>query len=287
MSELAFLNGEFLPLNEARVSVEDRGFQFADGVYEVVRVYNGRAFYLAEHIKRLQRSASKILLSLPHSAEEFASICDELINRSGYKEAVLYIQITRGTAPRKHPFPSADVSPTVVLYIREFKPYPAEWWQNGVDTISLPDERWLNCDIKSISLLPNVLAKEQALRSGAFEALLFRDPDIVTEGSATNVYYIKRKTLFTHPATNLILSGITREVILRLASELGLTVRQEPQPLQRFKSADEVFLSSTTIEILPVRSIDGTLINNGKVPGEFTLKIHQLYKEEINRICGE
>ena len=109
----------------------------------------------------------------------------------------------------------------------------------------------------------------------------------MTEGSATNVYYIKRKTLFTHPATNLILSGITREVILRLASELGLTVRQEPQPLQRFKSADEVFLSSTTIEILPVRSIDGTLINNGKVPGEFTLKIHQLYKEEINRICGE
>lgn len=286
MSEIAYLNGEFLLLSEARVSVEDRGFQFADGVYEVVRVYNGVPFYLDEHIKRLEQSATKILLTLPHSAEEFESICNELITRSGYKEAVLYIQVTRGTAPRKHSFPSADVTPTVVIYVREKKPYPQEWWEKGVDTITLPDIRWLACDIKSISLLPNVLAKERALRAGAFEALQFREPDIVTEGSATNVYYIKGKTLFTHPATNLILSGITRKIILRLAGEIGLTVREEPQSIQSFKSADEVFLSSTTIEVLPVRSIDGVIINDGKVPGEFTLKIHQLYKEEVKRICS-
>lgn len=283
MSEVAFLNGEFLPLSEARISVEDRGFQFADGVYEVVRVYQKKAFCLKEHLQRLERSAGEILLALPYSIPELENICNELINLSGYAEAWLYLQITRGVYPRRHNFPPPDVKPTIVVYIREFKNYPAEWYKNGVDTISLPDERWKRCDIKSIGLLANVLAKERAIRAGAFEALLVNEDGYVTEGSATNVYYIKDKTLYTYPAENSILSGITRGVILKLARRAELEVIEQPQTLGNFLTADEVFLSSTTIEVLPVRSIDQKLINQGKVPGEYTVLIHQLYKEEIKR----
>lgn len=284
MSEIAFLNGKFLPLGEARVSIEDRGFQFADGIYEVVRVYRGKPFYLTAHLGRLQRSASEIMLSLPYSAAELEGICKELIERSGYAEAILYIQITRGSAPRRHPFPPADVPPTVVLYIREFSDYPAEWYQKGVDTISLPDERWKRCDIKSVSLLANVLAKERAIRAGVFEALLVNEKGFVSEGSAVNVYYVKNKILYTHPEGNAILSGITRSLILRLAKEAGINVVEKPQRLNKFLSATEVFLSSTTIELLPVRSIDGELINEGKVPGKYTTLIHNLYKQEIARL---
>ncbi len=287
MSESAFLNGEFLPLKDAKVSVEDRGFQFADGVYEVVRVYNGTPFYLVEHLARLERSASEILLSLPYTIERFNEICSELIRRSDYAEAALYLQVTRGAAPRKHYFPPKDTPRTVVAYIREFKGYPQEWRENGIDTISVPDLRWARCDIKSIALLPNVLAKQKAVSSGAVEAIQVNEDGIVTEGSATNVFCIKDNALFTHPLGQTILPGITRGLILPLAERAGLEVREKLCRLPDLFEADELFISSTTIEILPVRSIDGMEINEGNVPGEYTRKIYGYYREEVRRICGD
>ncbi len=285
MNEIAFFNGAFLPLSEARVSVEDRGFQFADGIYEVIRVYNGKPFYLVEHLERLERSAKGILLTLPYTIEEFVSLGTELIARSELKEAMIYIQITRGAYRRQHHFPPGDVPPTVVMFVREVKKRSKEQWEEGVELLSLPDERWLCCEVKSVSLLPNVIAKEKAHRAGAFEAVLYRDNEIVTEGSSSNCYYIKNQSLYTHPPSKLILSGITRSVILKLAVKAGLVVNEEPQELSRFKSADEVFMSSTTMEIMPVRAIDGYTIAGGNVPGAYTRKLQELYTEEVKRLC--
>ena len=286
MAEIAYLNGAFLPLKDAVISIEDRAFQFADGIYEVIRVYNTQPFCLNEHLQRLERSAAGILLSLPLSINEFSDICGEVIKRSAFKDAWIYIQVTRGVFPRRHNFPPDTVPPTVIVYIREFKERPAEWRQQGVDVIAVPDIRWKRCDIKSTSLLPNVLAKEQAIRAGAFEAIQINEDGNVTEGSSTNVYFIKKNMLYTYPIGEGILSGITRYVVFSIATQAGLTVREEAHPLEDYLGADEVFLTSTTIEIVPVRSIDGTPINNGKMPGKYTMHMYQLYREEVQRVCA-
>lgn len=286
MAEIAYLNGAYLPLQDAVIPIEDRGFQFADGIYEVIRIYNTIPFCLTEHLKRLERSAAGILMALPLTIAEFRDICDEVIKRSGLSEAWIYIQVTRGVYPRRHNFPPDSVLPTVIVYIREFKEHPAEWRQQGVDVITIPDIRWKRCDIKSISLLPNVLAKEQAVRAGAFEAIQINDDGFVTEGSSTNVFFIKKNILYTYPVGDGILSGITRNVIFSIATKAGLTIREEAHPLKDYLNAEEVFISSTTIEIVPVRSIDKTPINNGKIPGSYTMRMHQLYREEVDRVCS-
>jgi D-alanine transaminase len=261
---LVWLNGSFMNFEEARVSAEDRGFQFADGVYEVVRVYGGKPFTFEEHLKRLRNSASLIELQFQKEDREFMEIGVELISRSGLKDAELYIQVTRGVAPRSHSFPK-DVSPTILLSIRPVRPLPCDAQEKGVSAITLPDERWAHCDIKSISLLPNVLAKEKARQVGAYEAIFYRD-GLVTEGASTNVFAFLENVLTTPQADRRILRGITRDLIIKIATSERIRVEERDFRVSELSKASEVFLTSTAIELLPVVEIDRKKIGQGK-PG--------------------
>jgi len=277
---LVWLNGSFMNFEEARVSAEDRGFQFADGVYEVVRVYGGKPFTFEEHLKRLRNSASLIELQFQKEDREFMEIGLELISRSGLKDAELYIQVTRGAAPRSHSFPK-DVSPTILLSIRPVRPLPNDAQEKGVSAITLPDERWAHCDIKSISLLPNVLAKEKARQAGTYEAIFYRD-GLVTEGASTNVFAFLENVLTTPQADRRILRGITRDLIIKIATSEGIRVEERDFRVSELSKASEVFLTSTAIELLPVVEIDRKKIGQGK-PGP----VWRLLYEKFLRLVRE
>lgn len=281
---LVWLNGNFVSFEEARVSVEDRGFQFADGIYEVVRVYGGKPFTFQEHLKRLRQSASLIELDLKIEDSTLKEIGMELISRSALKEAELYIQITRGVAPRTHFFPQG-ISPTVLLSIRPVRPLPEEAQEKGVSAITHLDERWGRCNIKSISLLPNVLAKEKARRSGAYEAILIRD-NIITEGASSNVFLFLEGALYTPPADWRILRGITRDLILNLAQGEGIPSKEEEVRMDKLYQAEEVFITSTAIEILPVVEIDKRKIGKGQ-PGTIQRLLYQRFKQFVqDSLCA-
>ncbi|MDI6869001.1 MAG: D-amino-acid transaminase [Coprothermobacterota bacterium] len=275
---LVWLNGSFMSFEEAKVSIEDRGFQFADGVYEVVRVYDGKPFTFREHLKRLRQSATQIELDFKIKDDELEEIGQKLVSRSGLKDAELYIQITRGVAPRSHVFPK-EISPTVLLSIRSVRPLPEGALENGLSAITLPDERWSRCHIKSISLLPNVLAKEKARRVGAYEAIFIRN-GIVTEGASSNVFLLLEGVLRTPPADWRILRGITRDLVLKIAGSEGLPFKEEEFGLEKLYSAEEVFITSTAIEILPVVEIDKRKIGTGK-PGAVQSLLYQKFKQLV------
>ena len=226
MSDLVWLNGEILPISEARIGVEDRGFQFADGVYEVIRLYDGKPFTLKEHLDRLERSSGGIGLALPISKKELASEIQKLLAKSGVKEGMIYLQLTRGAAPRNHVHP-AKVKPTLLFHTRVLPPAPKAGLVEGIKLISVPDERWKRCWIKSIALLANVLAKNAAIAAGAYEAA-FIDDGCVTECSSSNVHMLSRGTLLTHPIGPKVLPGITRAVLLEIAQELGIPAIERP-----------------------------------------------------------
>ncbi len=284
MRELAWINGSTTELSEARVSLEDRGFFFGDGVYETLRIYHGKPFYLRPHLQRLERSAEAILLKLPYTLEELEAIMLQLIEDSGSKEAYLYLQLTRGSAPRNHLFPEG-VKPTLALYVRAFPPRFGTVSKTGAPCITLPDERWLHCNIKTINLLPNVLAKEKARQAGAYEAILYRPGGVVTEGSSTNVFAVRGGAVYTHPESDLILSGITRQVILGLLSEAGIHCREEAVSLEQLCDAAEVWVSSSVAEIVPVNSLDGKPVGEGK-PGPITQQVMREYRVAVQRCCG-
>lgn len=275
-----YLNGEYVPQEQARISVDDRGFNFADGVYEVCRIYSGHIFLLEPHMQRLRRGLAD--LRIPADVvDEIPAIAGQLLELNpDAQDATLYIQITRGTAPRAHAFPNPSVPPTVFVAVRKAKPHPTSYFQDGVATITVPDTRWSRCDIKSIALLPNVLANQQAKEAGAFEALFVRDGAVI-EGSHSNLFGVLDGELWTAPSSGYILSGITRAVVIEQARALGLTVREEAIPVSRIAEVTELFLSGTTTEVMPVTSMDGKVVAAG-MPGPITRQLRDAYPSWID-----
>jgi D-alanine transaminase len=274
MPDIGFINGTFMPLAEARVSVEDRGYQFGDGIYEVLRTYRGVPFRLDAHLDRLSRSARGIELPEPYDKSQWGRYIEEGLARGGFAESKVYLQLTRGVAPRDHAFPSAS-RPTAVMTIRELQPLDPALAAAGVRTITLPDLRWGRCDIKTINLLPNLLARQEAKRRGTYEAILHRE-ETVTEGSVSNVMIVLNGILVTPPESPYILSGVTRAVVLDLARKDGLEVRERAVSLRELRGADEVFLTGTTVEILPVVQVDDRAVGSGK-SGPVTTRLRALF----------
>lgn len=267
MPDIGYLNGHFSPLDEIKISPDDRGFLFGDGVYEVIRAYHGVPAFWVQHFKRLVRSAKEIQLHFSLEQAEFQRHLLDGLQQSGYQEGKIYIQVTRGVAPREHTFPP-NGEPTVFLAFRKMVALPTEVSQRGVNVITLPDTRWHRCDIKSLNLLPNVLAKQKAREANAFEGIFVRDGR-VTEGATSNVFAVKNGTIITPERNNLILAGVTQQQVVTLAQGKGLDVQFRPIPISEFLQSDEVFLVSTTIEILPVIQVNGKTIGDGK-PGPIT-----------------
>lgn len=277
---LVYLNGEYLPHSEARVPVDDRGFLFADGVYEVARVYDGRAFLLHEHLRRLANGLRAIEIAF-EDIDRLTLVVERLLHENdlGSSDATVYIQVTRGAAPRKHAFPTEGTRPTVYVTARPFVSHPPAHFDEGVAAITAPDTRWSRCDIKSVSLLPNVLANQRAKAAGAFEALFVRD-GVVVEGSHSNLFAVVDGALVTYPVSNYILPGITRRLVLDLAAELGIEAQQGFILAERLHDVDELFLSGTTTEVMPVVSVDGRRIGDGR-PGPVAQRLQLAYREQI------
>ena len=280
-----YLNGAYMPIEEAKVSVLDRGFIFGDGVYEVVPVYSRRPFRLAEHLKRLQHSLDGIKLPNPHSDGEWTHIFTEIIKRNAPEDQYIYLHITRGVAKRDHAFPVPPVPPTVFVLSNPLPTPPAEFLQTGISCITVVDNRWLRCDIKSIALLPNVLLRQAAVEAGCAEAILIRDDAFLTEGAASNIFVVKNGTLFAPPKDNLMLPGITYDVILELAAANGIPHEVRRVTKAEVFGADELLLTSSTKEVLAITTLDGKPVGNGK-PGAMFAKLHPLYqtfKREVMR----
>ncbi len=281
-ADIVFLNGKFLPRSEARVSVEDRGFVFGDGVYEVLRVVRGKLFAEEFHNARLERSLAgiKIDLAAGQSATAFTAAARDLLRENNLLdgEATVYIQVTRGVATRAHLFPSPVVAPTVYISTAPFKPMTA-LQETGTSAVTHPDLRWARCDYKTINLLPNVLAAQYAAEKGATEAILIRDGHI-TEGSKTNVFGVVRGALRTHPSNSHILPGITRSVIENLAAELKVEIDHTPIRTGEIPELKEMFISGTTTDVLPIVNLDGAPVGDGK-PGQVTLRLQKILKDSI------
>ncbi len=278
MSTVIYLNGEYLPLEKATVSVEERGFLFADGIYEVLRLYRGHPFQLEAHLQRLRRSAQGARLPLPQAVPDLPAIIERLAAENDLHDTSIYIECTRGAAhPRTHAFP-AEPHPTLLVMPQSIYTLPADAFTRGVSTVTVPDLRWRRCDIKSIMLLPNILAKQQAREQGAFEAIFVRD-GVVTEGSSMNTFAVIDGTLATHPADQGILAGITRQVVLALAAELGIAIGEQTFTLEQMYNAQEAFLTSTSAEVLPITQIDGRPIGNGR-PGPVTMRLVEAFRQK-------
>jgi len=280
-TDLLWLNGAITPIVEGRVPIEDRGLLFSDGIYEVVLFYNGVPFMLREHLERWAFSARGLMMEDPRTIEWREAMIRDLVHQSGHGDAMVYGQLTRGVARRNHIFPDAESTPpTEFWFVRETPRHNPEHYETGVSLISHPDERWAHCEYKTISLLPNCLAKERARRAGCFEAIQVREDGTVTEGTTSNAYCVRRGVLYTHPISARILGGITRGAILELARELEIEVREEAVSIDDFRAADEVFLSSTTMEVMPATRLDGHEIGDGRV-GEVTRRLRHALRERI------
>lgn len=273
-------NDRLVKDGDIQLSKEDRGYQFGDGIYEVIRIYDGSMFTATEHINRFYNSADKIKLVIPFTKDVFHKMLYDLIEANEITTGQVYVQITRGAFPRQHQFPTNPVEPVLTAYTKEVE-RPVSQMANGVAAKTVEDVRWLRCDIKSLNLLGNVMAKQEAHEAGCFEALLHRG-DLITEGSSSNMYGIKDGVLYTHPVTNLILNGITRNVILECCKEIGLPVVEEPMSLTTVYSNEEFFMSSTTAEIMPIIVIDGKKVGNG-LPGHWTKKLQIALEAKINQ----
>lgn len=273
--ELGYVNGKFVGLDELVIPIEERGHQFGDGVYEVIQCYDGKPFMLEEHLERLIRSCEAIRLPISETIEDFKELILTGIEKAELNYGKVYLQITRGMAVRNHPFPDVPVSITMTL--RETAPTPEEYRQNGVEAITHEDERWAKCYIKSLNLLPNILAKQVAQEAGSFEAILVRD-GYITEGTSSNIYIIKNGEIITTPLSNHILNGITRIAVKKVAEELQIPFVERKYTPEELLQADEVFMTNTPVEVLPIVKIDGKVIGKG-VPGEITNKLYAGYQE--------
>jgi len=272
---MIYLNGNFLPIEQAYVPVLDRGFIFGDGVYEVIPVYSRKAFRLEHHLARLQDSLNGIRLNNPHTNEEWCGLITQLIDYHVSEDQYIYLHITRGVAKRDHAFPN-NTPPTIFMMSNALLTPPEELLQKGVSAITAKDNRWGRCDIKAISLLPNVLLRQLAIDAGATETILLRE-GFLTEGAASNIFVVKENKLFAPPKSHLMLPGITYDVVLELVETQCLPYSVRPIVEQELRSADEILLTSSTKEILPIISLDGKSIGEGK-PGPFFYKLNQLYQ---------
>jgi len=280
-----YFNGSFMPIEQAKVPVLDRGFIFGDGVYEVIPVYSRRAFRLHEHLARLQHSLDGIQLPNPHTTDEWVAILTGLIARNALEDQYLYLHITRGVAPRDHAFPNPPVAPTVFAMSNPLVHPPAALLQSGVACITAQDNRWLRCDIKSIALLPNVLLRQSAVAAGCAEAILIRDDSFLTEGAASNIFVVRDGVLLAPPKDHLMLPGITYDVLLELAAANGIPHQVRRILKKELFGADELLLTSSTREVLAVTTLDGKAIGDGR-PGAMFARLYELYqtfKREVMR----
>lgn len=272
------LNESFVEEQEAKIAYNDRGYNFGDGIYEYVRIYDNKLFTAKEHFERLLRSASEIGLDLNHTVESLTTLVREFAQVNQVTNGGVYIQVTRGAAPRDHAFPTPSVEPVLTGFVKSYdRPYKA--LEEGVSVVTTEDIRWLRCDIKSLNLLGNVLAKEYATKYNAEEAIQHRG-EIVTEGASSNVYAIKDGVVYTHPANNFILNGITRRVIQWVCEDENIEFNEEPFTIDFLKSADEVIISSTSVEVMPVVLIDGEPVADGKV-GRITRQLQKGFEKYI------
>lgn len=264
---LVFLNGRYVPAGEATISALDRGFIFGDGVYEVWRVVRGQLFEAPRHQARLERGLRELRIERPAdgSLERLTAIGERLLRENNLADgdAILYVEITRGTAPRTHYFPPAGTAPTMLVMASAFSPSDSRF--TGTRVITQPDVRWLRCDLKTVQLLPNVMARQAATEAGASEAIFVRD-GLITEGTHTTVFAVIDGVLRTHPPNHLVLPGVTRDIVIELAIDVGVRVRQDPIVVNELSRATELFLTGTTTDVTPIVSVDGRPIGNGS-PG--------------------
>lgn len=273
-----FVDGQFTDKDGVRISIDDRGYYFGDGVYEVVKVYNGELFTAQEHMSRLLESASKVKMAVPYTEQQLIGIAEELMKKNDIDTGHVYLQVTRGASARVHHFPDMSVAPVVTGYAID-NARPLLNLQEGVAAKTVEDIRWLRCDIKSLNLLGNVMAKQEAHEAGCVEAIFIRD-GIVMEGSSSNMFGIRNGIVYTHPATNLILNGITRKVILNICSELEIQVLEKEFTLEELYLMDEFIMTSTTAEVTPVITIDNKKIGSG-VPGPITKKLQEAFAKKL------
>jgi D-alanine transaminase len=276
MSRIAYVAGQYLPHRQAAVHIEDRGYQFADGVYEVIAVVGGKLVDEEPHIARLNRSLGELRIPMPMGEAALKIVMHEVIRRNDVDNGIIYLQVTRGAAPREHAFPKS-IKPTLVATAKRTKPPDPKLSRDGIRVITIPDIRWERCDIKSVALVANVLGKQQARECGAYEAWQVDGDDMVTEGTSTNAWIVTMDgSVVTRAADNAILRGVTRGAVLDIIRKEGLEFIERPFTVAEAKAAREAFLTSTTAELLPVVTIDDTPVANGK-PGSLSEKLRAAY----------
>lgn len=273
---MIYLNGKFMPIEEACVPILDRGFIFGDGIYEVIPVYSRNPFRLAEHLNRLQHSLDGIRLKNPFSDTDWKNLLEQVIAKNEGEDQYLYLHITRGVAKRDHAFP-ANVPPTVFIMSNPLLPPPAELLVSGASAITATDNRWIRCDVKAISLLPNVLLRQLAVDVHAIETILIRD-GFLTEGAASNIFVVKDKMLLAPPKSHLMLPGITYDVVLELAATNKIAHEVREISETEIRTADEILLTSSTKEIMPITFLDNNSVGSGK-PGAMFTQLHTLYQQ--------
>ena len=276
MSEIVYLNGEFMPLEDAKIPVLDRGFIFGDGVYEVIPVYSRHPIRLAEHLVRFERSHQAIRIPNPLSDAEWTGLVQDLVARNAGEDQSVYLQVTRGVAKRDHAFPK-NVKPTVFGMSNPLSTPAREAVDNGVHAITTIDYRWLKCDVKSTSLLGNCLLRQVAADADALEVVMFRD-GFLTEGSSSNVFVVKNGAILATPKDHLVLPGITYDVVVELARAHGLPIEVRPISEAEVHGADEIWVTSSTKEVLAVTTLNETAVGTGK-PGAVFRRMHQLYQD--------
>jgi len=285
MHETVYLNGDLVPLSEAKISVLDRGFIFGDGVYEVIPAYRRTLFRLKEHLARLAYSLAEIRLNNPHDDATWTRLLQTVVDRNPWDDQSVYLQVTRGVAPRAQEFPKTAVSPTVLIMSWAMRAPSREQRERGAAVITREDYRWHRCDIKSTSLLANCLLRQEAEDAGCAEVVLVRDGH-VTEAATCHVFVVKNAVIVTPPKDHRILPGITYDLVLELAHESGLPTGVRPVKLEELFAADEVWLSSSTKEVLPVTRADGKPIGNGN-PGPVYARMYALFQEYKARVAGK
>ena len=280
MKNITYINNKFVKNSNAKISVEDRGFLFADSIYELISVFNKKIIDIDQHLNRLKSSLNKVKLKYNFNKKKIRKIINKLIKLNNVINGYIYIQITRGVAERKHEFPK-QYKPTTIIFTKNLN-VDKKIYKKGVKIITIPDLRWLRRDIKTTSLLPNVLSKQLAVEKNAFESWLI-DNGNITEGSTSNAWIIKSSnTIITHPANTKILKGVTRDTIIKISKKNNFNVIEKPFNLIEAKNAKEAFITSSTLSVLPVVKIDNYNISNGK-PGDITKKIMYLYNNYINK----
>ncbi len=283
VADPVYLNGQFLPLSKAGISPLDRGFLYGDGVYELIPVYSRRPFRLDEHLKRLQGTLDGVRMNNPHTADEWKTIVLKLIETAPWEDQSIYLQVTRGADDKRdHAFPPVSVRPTCFAFASPMGTPTAEVRARGVAAITVPDLRWGRCDLKVISLLANILARQQAVEAGCAEALLIRD-GFLKEGAASNIFVVKDGVLLAPPKTHLMLPGITYDVVLELADFHGQPKKVAEITEAELRSADEVWMTSSTKEVLAITTLDGVPVGSGQ-PGPFGEQMWQWYQDFKNSV---